>query len=206
MYHLAAQLSGGGFMVDVRIRGGSFPPGGACVFRDDHFRFGQKLFSSPTETIYIGAARGARIIDTKDPVRAKNTGAAVLGGAGVGALAGSWFGPPGAAIGGAMGAIVGYTGRDGEKQGELTFEFAFADGRTLVGTVNATGWQEILDAWRISAKITRREPTTVEAPPSAGCVGASEIKALPPAATGSDQKPEGIVERLRGLTFWNNRR
>jgi hypothetical protein len=50
-------------MVEIQIRGGSFTPGTTCVFREDHFRFNEGIFSTARETIYIENAIKARVID-----------------------------------------------------------------------------------------------------------------------------------------------
>jgi hypothetical protein len=124
-------------------------------FRDDHFRFNEGIFTSADETIYIGNAIAARVVDEREEVTSKPEGSELLGGAVAGAAAGAWLSPFSAGASVAVGAVVGAVaaGAAGSKTtpGQITFEMRFKDDRVLVGTVGNSGWADIQEAWRISA-------------------------------------------------------
>jgi hypothetical protein len=183
-------------MVDIQVRGGSFAPGSKCVFRDDHFRFNEGIFTSADEAIYIGNAIAARVVDQREEVTSKPEGKELLGGAALGAAAGAWFSPFSAGASVAVGAVVGAVAASaaGSKTtpGEVTFEMRFKDNRVLVGTVGNSGWDDIQEAWRISAyavKASTRLETSATSPP----------KLLLPVDIGLQEKSKGVVQWLRGF-------
>jgi hypothetical protein len=192
-------------MVDILVRGGSFPPGSKCVFRDDHFRFNEGIFTSADETIYIGNAIAARVVDEREEVTRKPEGSELLGGAAAGALAGAWFSPFSAGASVAVGAVVGAVAASAAgsktKPGQITFEMRFKDDRVLVGTVGNSGWDDIQEAWRISAyaapptvKLSARLATFVTPP-----------KLLPLPDTNRDEKSKGAVQWLGRFIPWGRR-
>jgi hypothetical protein len=193
-------------MVNIQIRGGSFPAGSKCVFRDDHFRFNEGIFTSAHETIYIGDAIEARVIEQLQEATSKPEGSDILGGAAAGALAGAWFSPFSAGASLAAGAIVGAVAASvaGTKTtpGHITFEMRFTNDRVLIGTVGNSGWADIQAAWQISAyaapltvKASTRLETSVTSPP----------KLVPPADISPDENSKNVVQWLRGFIPWGGR-
>jgi hypothetical protein len=195
-------------MVHIQIRGGSFPPGAKCVFREDHFRFNEGIFTSGDETIYIGDAIAARVIEQLQEATSEPEGSAVLGGAGVGALAGVWFSPFSAGVSVVVGAVLGAAAASAagmtETPGHITFEMRFTNDRSLIGTVENSGWADIQAAWRISDPAAPGGPITVKAPVLEKDV-TSPAKSLPPADISPDENSKGVVQWLRGFTPWGGR-
>lgn len=196
-------------MVDIQVRGGSFPPGSKCVFREDHFRFNESIFNPADETIYIGDAIAARIIEQSREATSKPEGSAIIGGAGVGALGGLWFSPFTAGVSVAVGALVGAVaaGAAGTTTtpAHITFEIRFTNDRLLVGTVGNSGWADIQAAWRISAYAAPHGPITVKAPARLETSVTSPPKLLPPADISPDENSKGVVQWLLGFTPWGGR-
>jgi hypothetical protein len=175
-------------MGDIQVRGGSFVSGEKCVFREDHFRFNDGIFTSPSATIYIGDAIEARVIEARQKKTSGPESSEVIGGAGVGALAGAWFSPFSAGVSVAVGAIIGAVAASAAgtttKPSQITFEMRFTNDRSLIGTVDNSGWADIQEAWRISSYNSTR-----------GRI----------ADISSDKNSKGFVQWLRGFTPWNGR-
>jgi hypothetical protein len=135
-------------MVDIQVRGGSFPLGSKCIFRDDQFWFNEGVFTSAETTIYIGDAIEARIIEKLQEATSKAEGSAVLGGAAAGAAVGAWFTPfsfgASVAVGAIAGAVLANVAGTTTMPGQITFEMRFTSDRVLIGTVDNSGWANIL--------------------------------------------------------------
>lgn len=174
-------------MATIRVRGGSFCVGTNGSFANDHFSFPvDESWFSTVSKIHVGQIARARMLDRKT----ESAGAAgTLGAAGIGALAGAWFGPPGMATGAVIGGIISIAGG---KSSSVTFEMEFHDGRALVGTIDAESWAEILESWRISqyAGAIAPHPLTV--------ISASTTKIAEPLALPSPTTPKKRWWPLKG--------
>jgi hypothetical protein len=185
-------------MVEIKVRGGDFPPGSSCNFRDDHFRFNEGVITSASETIYVGTAIAARVIERCDESTSKPEGRAIVGGAGAGALAGAWFSPFSAGVSIAVGAVLGAVAARAASMvttpGHVTFEMLFTDKRLLVGTVDISAWDDIQEAWRISAHATPRDSIGIEAVQSK-----DSLTSVPHSPIEANT---GLGEWIRWITPW----
>jgi hypothetical protein len=75
-------------MTDVQVRGGTFPPGTECEFREDQFHFNEGISASGDAKIYIGDAVEVRVIETRDETTTSPDAGTILCAAGIGAIAG----------------------------------------------------------------------------------------------------------------------
>jgi hypothetical protein len=118
-----------------------------------------------------------------------------IGTAGVGALAGAWFGPVGIAVGAAIGGAVGKA----PNVRQVTFEIEFNDGRGLIGTTDETVWTEILESWKISHHA--KAIADILPPQSPGPL--IDVTREPPAPTLLPQpEKQGMIDNLISRLPW----
>jgi hypothetical protein len=195
-------------MVDIHIRGGSFPLDVKCVFRDDHFRFNEGFFTAAYETIYIGDVVSARVIEARKETTSGPDGRAVIGGAVAGGAVSAhlalFTAGTSIAVGAAVGAVVASTFATSTTPGHVTFEMHFTDSRWLIGTVDNAGWTEIETARRISAAAARFGPKLESSATRPARLLRAPVGGRP--AEASDEHPkEGFVHWVRGFTTWPDR-
>jgi hypothetical protein len=194
-------------MVDIQIRGGSFPLDVKCVFRDDHFRFNEGIFTAADETIYIGDVVSGHVIEARKETKNGPDGRTVMGGAVAGGAVGAHLAlftlGTSIAVGAVIGAAVAGRLATTTTPGHITFEMHFTDNRWLIGTVDNAGWAEIETARRISAAAARLGPILESS-------AMRPARALPAPVGGgldgaSDETPnEGFVHWVRGFTLWSD--
>jgi hypothetical protein len=194
-------------MVDIQIRGGSFPRDVKCVFRDDHFRFNEGFFTAAYETIYIGDSVSGRVIEARQETTSGPDGRAVVGGAVAGGAVGAhlaiFTAGTSIAVGAAVGAVVAGALATSTAPGHITFEMHFSDNRWLIGTVDNAGWAEIENARRISAAAARIGPMLDGSPTRPARLLPAPVEG---SAEGSNEnRKEGFVHWVRGFTPWGDR-
>jgi hypothetical protein len=136
-------------MIEVQVRGGTFPPGTTCEFRDDQFHFDDAK-------IYLGDAVEARVIDESKETIASADAGIILCAAAAGAFVGAcWSGFTLSSI--LFGALIGGWLANGSEfpiPGQTTFEMRFSNDRSLVGTVDSSEWTLIEETWHVLASAT----------------------------------------------------
>ena len=144
-------------MIDVTVRGGTFPPGTTCEFRNDQFHFDQDVAASGDAKLYIGDALEARVIEETRATTTSPDAGIIMGAAAIGALIVACWNGFHPSIGMLFGAIVcGWLASttDVDIPSQTTFEMRFSNGRSLVGTVETTEWARIQNAWRVLSSAT----------------------------------------------------
>jgi hypothetical protein len=137
-------------MIEVQVRGGTFPPGARCEFRDDQFHLDDAK-------IYLGDAVEANVVDESKETTASADAGIILCAAAAGAFVGACWSGFTLSISILFGALIGGWLADGSEYsvpGQTTFEMRFSNGRSLVGTVDTSEWALIEDTWRVLASAT----------------------------------------------------
>lgn len=154
-------------MIDVTVRGGTFPPGTDCEFRDDQFHFDEDVAASGEAKLYIGDAIEARVIEETKATKAPPDAGIIVGAIIIGAFLGACWSRFTLSISIVFGAaLCGWLTSASEIDipSQTTFEMRFSNGRSLVGTVETSEWARIQHAWRVLASATPSilRPATVQ--------------------------------------------
>lgn len=152
-----AKVPSGYIMTDVQVRGGTFPPGTKCEYRDDQFHFDEDSVPSRDAKLYLGDALEARVVHETKETTTSPGAIIVLGAAAIGAVFGAWCSGFTMSFSILLGALLGgwlANSSDVTIPGQTTFEMRFSNDRSLVGTVDTSDWALILDAWRVLGSAT----------------------------------------------------
>ena len=143
-------------MIEVQIRGGTFPPGTRCEFRDDQFHFDEEVVQSRNATIHLGDAVEARVIDESKETTASADAGIIFCAAAAGALVAaccSGFSLRISILGALIGGLLAH-GSEFPIASQTTFEMRFSNDRSLVGTVDTSEWALIEDTRRVLSSAT----------------------------------------------------
>ena len=144
-------------MIDVTVRGGTFPPGTSCEFRNDQFHFDEDVVASGDAKLYIGDAVETRVIEETKATTTSPDAGIIIGAVVIGAFLGACWSRFTLSISIVFGAaICGWLTSISEVEipSQTTFEMRFSNGRSLVGTVETTEWARIQNAWRVLSSAT----------------------------------------------------